>query len=336
MRSSVAGRVTSRESQSGSFTSSESQASNHEKWLEAIQAFSNDENMLEAMDRMLLAMIPDALRSPIAFRPPVDQSVAPSERIDNLTHNSNSTAASSSRAPATFTSASRNTAFSQLFDDGEHEDDETSADEEDAGRPAPNRRRPTAPSTVLVDPPGALPGHQARYVRFMIRIALAELLRNTAIEREKQRVWSAACSSWQAAFGQVITISIDADEWYAIFYSVDESRPPVMLQDDHHYASLKALLDSLDLLRSHTEVERDRAVDRFKHEHDRLLAEYDRMMGGRAEAKRQMGENQWNHNPAPKKTFVEKMLELRGEVKALEEAIDGIEALRLNSNFEDM
>jgi hypothetical protein len=297
----------------------------HELWLEALQAASENGNALEVMDQMLLSLNAEALRNPISFRPPTSNHDQPA---DLESQNSSICSASVAQSRASTGSA----VFSALFDDGEDEEESSPVipmSGNDRRRPIPVSRRDTSSQSM--------PGHQARYVRMMVRIALAELQRKAALERERHRAWSGACSAWQFAFRLVNVVSVDADEWYAIFFSVnDEAHPePVMLQDGHHFSTLRSLLESLDLLRSHTEDERDRAVERFKREHDRILAEYDRLMNARAEAKRKLGDL-WTQNPAPKKDHVDKIMELRGEVKTLREAIETMELLHLNAEFENL
>jgi hypothetical protein len=171
-------------------------------------------------------------------------------------------------------------------------------------------------------------GVQVRYLIFHGECRLAELIRISSIQEANHKRWIESAQFWSQAYDHLHRVQTEADPFYTISLSFDQNDE---LPEGHDYQQLQDLFEKLNLVREHTEQERDRAISVMEHR----LASIDRQLNplqrDRDEVRESMGEHAWRSNPRPKRDFARAREPLEEELRALRQAIDILRGLSLSS-----
>jgi hypothetical protein len=175
---------------------------------------------------------------------------------------------------------------------------------------------------------------QCRYMVVMVSDAVAQVLRYEAIGFEKSRDYAACAEKWEEAFGLFNDIILRIDLWYAKYISFEPSSDNRQMEDSHDVNQLEKLFENLHLTRDDTERERNRASERLKGQIARITEKLNPLRNDRDRVKAKWGEERWNNNPAPKLTYAERIVALGKELEEIRNALQRIEALKLNKFLE--
>lgn len=168
--------------------------------------------------------------------------------------------------------------------------------------------------------------HQVRYLVVMAEMGLAEAKRKMAEECRDCAVMTAL---WQEAYAILNDmLARTVDHWHAIVADYIQNGGTQHL-DGHNLTALQELLHNVGILCDHTEFERGKALRNLEFQLRKVQGKLNPLRTSRSDVKSRMGEERWNHNPAPKMDYAERMRLLADEQRALEDAIAAIASLQL-------
>ena len=184
--------------------------------------------------------------------------------------------------------------------------------------------QPPPPNLFSADFHGPNYEIQVRYLLFHGECRIAEMIRVSAIHEARSNDWTSSAQSWSQAYNYLHRTQVAADPFFTLFVSSDENTE---LPDNHNYAQLQQLFAKLELVKEHTESERDRAIETMRRRLESIDRQLNPMQQDRDEVRSSIGEEQWTNNPRPKHDYARRRRPLEEERRALAEALEILDAL---------
>ena len=172
------------------------------------------------------------------------------------------------------------------------------------------------------------PPIQVRYLLFHSECRYVELIRISAIHAAERRLWVEAAQFWSQAYDHLHRVQIEADPFYTIYISFNES---LELPDQHSFAQLQQLFEKLDLVKGHTEAQRDRAIGIMERRLENIDRQLNPLRQDRDQVRGSLGEDRWNNNPNARHDYARRRAPFEEERRALVQALEIIGNLSLSS-----
>lgn len=186
---------------------------------------------------------------------------------------------------------------------------------------------------------------QARYVHGHVVCRISEVLRNNAIEYERDKdlpnsshYWSESyntlasfCDShvaiWAAAFYQSVSEDINnLDEFDIDDYFANPTNARIIL-DSHDIRQLYEFLNGYEILLEDTERHKDNSLNRLKKREEFLRNKLYPMWNERNEVRDKIGVTTWKSNPHPKLDYAERRRRWEEELRDISQGISVLEQL---------